>query len=68
MALVQLSRKTPPDTVVVGSPAGLVKFPRDVETIQRNEAALYPPVSRIPAEVLNLVQGRHSGSFSETAL
>lgn len=63
-----VTKSVPPYAVVVGSPARLVKFRWDVETIQRHEAALYPPESRIPADVLKRVQSRHQDSLAETAL
>jgi acetyltransferase-like isoleucine patch superfamily enzyme len=60
-----VTKDVPPYAVVAGSPARLVKFRWDVETIQRHEAALYPPESRIPAEVLSRVQGDHSRSLAQ---
>lgn len=54
-----VTKDVPPYAIVAGSPARLVKFRWDVETIQRHEAALYPPGSRISAEVLKL-QVRHA--------
>lgn len=47
-----VTRDVPPYAVVAGSPARVIKFRWDVETIQRHESTLYPAEVRIPAEQL----------------
>lgn len=51
-----VKKDVPPYAVAVGSPAKVVKFRWDVETILRHEEALYSPTSRIPAHILRAAQ------------
>lgn len=47
-----VTNNVPPYAIVGGSPARVLRFRWDIETIQRHEAALYSPELRIPAMVL----------------
>ncbi len=51
-----VTKNVPAYAVVAGSPARVVKFRWDIETIQRHEAALYPSQFRIPVTVLKAMQ------------
>lgn len=55
-----VTKNVPPYAVVGGSPARVLKFRWDLETIQRHEAALYPPELRISATVLKAAQQARS--------
>lgn len=57
-----VTRDVPPYAVVVGSPARIVRFRWDVESIQSHENALYPPEARIPRETLNDARTNNSAA------
>jgi acetyltransferase-like isoleucine patch superfamily enzyme len=51
-----VNRSTPPYAIVAGSPAHLVRFRWDVDTILAHESALYPPELRLTRESLEAWQ------------